>query len=167
MEGINETTICVLVEDQVTKKIVVNHHTILNSIANTIATLRILCRDDNSSIEEIVSFIDRRKELDQLTGNYKYCTSLKGAYQTFSVDKSRMVNHIREAQKSLNANYKLHPDTFDIEKLIDELKAEIIRDFDLWAKAFAISKMYQKCQEDKTILTFSHRQSGWSNLDTI
>ena len=33
----------------------------------------------------------------------------------------------------------------------------------MWSKAFAINKTYRLCQEDKSILTFSHRIDGWSN----
>lgn len=163
IEGkINEEVLCVLKKDK-TNQIVIGYVDIINPFKNIVEKLTELCDKPETSIQQILSFIHNTKSFEQLTAHYKYCVSLKDAFQGFSANSEEFKKEINQRYKLILFHMSENPDNYDIQKVITGLKSEIKAKYSLWSKAYSINKSYRQCEDDKSILTFSHRIDGWSN----
>lgn len=162
-EKINEEVLCVLRKNKTTNYIEIDYVEIENQFSQIIDKFSSLCDNPSSTLQQVISFIKTTKELEQLTTHYRYCKSLRGAYQAFSANNQATIKEIIEREQWMLLNKRENPETYDLEKNISEFKEELKSKYILWSKAFAINKAYRVCHEDKSILTFSHRIDGWSN----
>lgn len=162
-DKINEEVICVLVYNKPIKKIEVDYVPIHNPLAKPLRAFDDLCGNTSTTLDDIISFIQRMPELNQLNAQYKYCVSLNSAYQGFKAHHEETINQIRNRQQLMLLSKKQNPNTYDLEEKTEEFKQELKRKYEKWGKAYAINKAYRLCHEDKKILTFSHRICGWSN----
>lgn len=161
-EKINEEVLCVLRKDNA-NQIVIGYVDIENPFKSIVDKLTELCDKPETTIQQIVSHIQNIKDFEQLTAHYRYCVSLRNAYQGFSANNQDFIKEINQRHQLILFNKKENPDTYKLEEAIEGLKTEIKDKYILWSKAFAINKTYRLCHEDKSILTFSHRIDGWSN----
>lgn len=158
---INETVLCILKYKE--EHIVIDYLPIENNFINETTALQKLFNYNQDTITQILNFINQTDTLKQLQQNYKYCKKLDGFYQGFTVNFEEKTKEINNRKDLIYFNKKQSPENFDFETEIEQLKIDILTDFELWTKAFDIGKTYRKCFEDKSILTFSHRIKGWSN----
>jgi hypothetical protein len=161
-EKINEEVLCVLRKDNA-NQIVIGYMDIVNPFKTIVNRLTELCDKPETTIQQIVSYIENTKDFEQITAHYSYCISLRNAYQGFSANNQDFIKEINQRHQLILFNKKENPDTYKLEEAIEGLKTEIKDKYILWSKAFAINKTYRLCHEDKSILTFSHRIKGWSN----
>lgn len=161
-EKINEELLCVLRKDN-SNQIVIGYVDIINPFKNIVDKLSNLCDKPDSTIQQIVNFIQTTKDFEQLSAHYRYCVSLRNAYQGFTANNQDFIKEINQRHELILFNKKENPYTYKLEEAIEGLKSEIKNKYILWSKAFAINKTYRLCHEDKSILTFSHRIDGWSN----
>lgn len=162
-DKINEQVLCVLRNSQVTNQIEIEYVDIENPLLKPLKDFENLCEKNDSTLEQIAQFIRNTTELNQLTALYRYCESLSGSYQAFTVNNQDTIAEINNREKLILLNKELEPEKYNSEEKIEEFKQELSRRYRLWGKAYAINKTYRLCYEDKSILTFSHRIDGWSN----
>jgi hypothetical protein len=162
-EKINEQLICVLVHSPTTNEIEIQYEPIINPLESDINNFVALCSRKETSLDDIISHIQTQPNLDQLSAYYKYCESLRAAYQGFTADNQGTIQKINSRKELIDFNYKLDPEKYNREEKIEEFKHELRSTYNLWGKAFAINLAYRKCYENKNVLTFSHRICGWSN----
>lgn len=161
-EKINEELLYVLRKDN-SNRIVTGYVEIINPFKNIVDKLSDLCDKPDETIQQIVSFIQNSVDFEQLSAHYRYCVSLRNAYQGFTANNQDFIKEINQRHQLILFNKKENPDTYKLEEAIKGLKLEVKNKYILWSKAFAINKTYRLCHEDKNILTFSHRIDGWSN----
>lgn len=162
-EHINEEVLCILKKNKLTNQIEVNYLTIEKPLAKIIDNFSTLCENPNSTLQQIINFIETTEELNQLTNHYRYCVKLSGSYQAFSANNQNTIIEIIKQEQLILLNQKNNPEKYDIKKAISYFKQELNAKYILWSKAFSINKTYRLCHGDKNILTFSHRIDGWSN----
>lgn len=162
-EKINEEVLCVLRKNRLTNQIEVDYVKIENPFSKIIDNFSTLCDNPNSSLQEIINFIKKTEELNQLSTLYHYCVYLNGSYQAFNANNQDTLVAINNMQQLIMLNFKNDPEKYDRNKAISDYKNELKAKYILWSKAYSINKTYRFCYEDKSILTFSHRIDGWSN----
>lgn len=164
MKGkINEEVLCVLRKNDNTNRIEIDYVDIVNPFKSIVDKLSDLCNKPETTIQQIVSFIQNTKDFDQLTAYYSYCFSLRNAYQGFSVNNQDTIKDINQRDQLMSFNKKENPESYALDREVEELKVHIKHNYYLWNKAFAINKTYRLCHEDKRIVIFSHRINGWSS----
>lgn len=162
-EQINEKVICVLRKNIQTNKMIIDYVKIDKPLTNLINNFIALCENHNTTLEQVINFINTNEEVNQLNAHYRYCNSLKGSYQAFNANNQDIIKDIIQQQQLIISNKENNPREYDVEKAVSEFKQRIIKRYVLWNDAFSINKTYRLCHEDKSILTFSHRIDGWSN----
>ncbi len=185
---INTDIILILVNNNDKKCIDFDFIDIYKPLNNTLVILTKICgkQTNDSTLDEIESFLNANPDFCQLHGKYRYCVSLSLPFQGVEVDIFNLYYQIQTLRKDLvirkknrarqqeletknitsspNANYDIdmddgHEDYFDI----NNFKNKFIENATLWCEANAIHKAYRHCYNNKNILTFSHRICGWSN----
>lgn len=175
-KSINETLVCVLVHDKASNIIEIDSVLIENTIENCINNFIDLCEMPNSSVEELINYLEVEKDLNKLSGKYRYCSSLRDPYQGFSANnyfyldcfiKIKTINDNLKFNQKVNRTYD--EESADAEALNENynefinLKKLCVKEYKKWAKAYAINLTYRKCHNREDVLTFSHRLTGWSN----
>ena len=161
-EQINEDLLCVLRKNGETNQIKIDYVNIDKPLTGLIAKISALCNNPQTSLQQIISFIETTEALNLLNAHYRYCVSLKGSYQAFTGNNADTIKEINERYQIMLLNQR-QSENYNINDAISNLKEEIRLRYILWHKAFSINKTYRLCHEDKSILTFSHRIDGWSN----
>jgi hypothetical protein len=159
---INEEVLCILLLNQATNTVELGYTPIEQHFTQPIQALKTLCYDSSTALEDIARFIERQPELNKLSAHYRYCQKLDGSYQAFDAKNEGTAPKIAQRQAIMLKNQESRAD-FNVEAAVANLKAEISNEYELWAKAYSINVAYRLCHNDKRILTFSHRISGWSN----
>lgn len=162
-ERINEELLCVLRENKLTNQIEVDYVKIENPFSAITDNLDNLCDNPNSTLQQILNFIKATAKLNHLTDHYRYCVYLHGTYQAFSANNQDTITEITEIINESQLRLLNKENNYEIEKAIAEYTAKLKKKYVLWSKAYSINKTYRFCQQDKSILTFSHRITGWSN----
>jgi hypothetical protein len=168
-EKINEEVLCVLKTNKLTNQIDVDYIKIETQFTETLGILSELCDDPQSTVDQLINFIKKRKELDHLTGGYNYCRSISSAYQQgLSVNNQYEIKKIIDSKEIMLYNQKYYRENnnaknYDIQEEISSCKKEIKERYIFLIKVYSISKAYILCGEDKSIVAYSHRSSGWSN----
>ena len=161
-EKINEEVLCVLRKGNA-NQIIIDYVEIVNPFKTIIDKLAVLCEKPETTIQQIVSYLINTKDFEQLTAKYRYCFSLKDAYQGFTANNQDFIKEINKRLQLILFNEKVDPTPNKLEEKIERLKREIKRRYFWWSKAFSINNTYRLCQEDNSIIIFSHRIDGWSN----
>lgn len=165
---INETALCTLTLNPTTNSVELGYNPIEQHFTQTIHDLKSLCDDSSRSLEDIIAFIQSQPELDKLSGRYRYCQKLDGTYQAFDAKNEEMAARVAQQQALISAIAEQADDEDcdednSPEAKIAQFKSEISKQYELWAKAYSINLAYRYCHNNKDILTFSHRISGWAN----
>lgn len=161
-EQINEEVLCVLRKNGQTNQIEIDFVNIDRPLTGLIDNFSTLCNNPQTSLQQIINFIETTEALNQLNAHYRYCVSLRGSYQAFTGNNANTIKEINERYQLMLLNQR-QSENYNINDAISNLKEEIRLRYILWHKAFSINKTYRLCHEDKSILTFSHRIDGWSN----
>jgi hypothetical protein len=161
-EQINEDVLCVLRKDGETNQIKIDYVNIDKPLTALIDKFSDFCDAPETTLQQIINFIETTETLNQLNAHYLYCVSLSGSYQAFTGNNAKTVKEINERYQLMLFNKK-ESENYNLEEAISKFKEEIRLRYLLWHKAFSINKTYRLCHEDSTILTFSHRIEGWSN----
>ncbi len=161
-EKINVEVLCVLRKDGETNQIKIDYVKIDKPLTSIIDNFSTLCNNPQTTLQQIINFIETTEALNQLNAHYRYCQSLSGSYQAFTGNNAQTVKEINEHYQLMLLNQR-QSENYNISEHITKLKEEIRLRYILWHEAFSINKTYRLCHEDKTILTFSHRIDGWSN----
>lgn len=160
---INKEVVCILADQNESSTIEIRYVEILNPLINSLQTLRSMCDDGNTHLVEILRYLKTNSDFDKLNGTYKYCESLRGSYQGFSVNNQEEISKLISSAKLLEFSYKNNPKGFDLKGEVESLKSSIVKQYSLWCHAHSINKIYRQCHDDAKVLTFSHRICGWSN----
>lgn len=161
-EQINENVLCILKKNQ-SNEIEIGYINIEKPLANLIKSFVKICEAPETTLDQVKNFIIENQELNKLSAKYRYCIDLKGSYQAFTANNNNTINDIDTRYQIMQENQKNNKSNFDISKEITNLKIEIKNRYILWNNAFSINRTYRKCNEDKSIIAFSHRIDGWSN----
>lgn len=178
IESINETLVCILVHDKTSNTIEIDSVPIDNSLVKCINDFITLCKTQNTTVEELIKHLETETDLNKLTGEYKYCHSLRDPYQGvsarnyFFIDSYKKIKEIMDeleiSKQEINSgdeqsmkNYLSNKNNNDVQ--FENLKKLCVIEYPKWGQAYAINKTYRKCYDRKDILTFSHRLRGWSN----
>ena len=162
-EQINEEVLCVLRMSEQTNKIILEYVKIEKPLSTLINDFTLLCNNPATTLDQLINYIKANEALNQLNGKYRYCASLKGTYQAFSANNLDTIKEISDEQQFMLLNKKIDPANYNIEKAVSDYKKQLSKRYELWHNAFSINIAYRQCQDDKSILTYSHRMDGWSN----
>ena len=162
-DKINEELICTLVKNLTTNQIECGFVEIENLLSGPINGLINLCENPSMSLNDLIMYLNTTPELNVLTAHYKYCVFLNLPYQSFTVNNQDTINQIINRQLDIQINQTLNPINYRPAEIIEFYKKEIKEKYILWGKAFAINKTYRICQQDSSIMVFSHRHTGFSN----
>jgi len=160
---INIDVLCVLQKNKSSNMIEIGYIDIVNPIKSIFDSLFYLCDNNNTSIQQIVSYIQTTKEFELINGLHNYCVFLSSPYEGFLVRIDKYIDEINSKYSLFLSNKKDNPESYDLQSAIIILKSRIKRDFLLWSNAYAIENLYTQCKKDINILAFSHRICGWSN----
>ena len=161
-ETINETSLCVLRINQ-ENRIEIDYLEILNPLDQPLSALVAMCNNNDVSIEQIIHFIENTDDFNLLTRRYAYCENLASSYQGFYADNHLYIAEIKELYQLIICEYNENSKNFNCTRAIRQLKLEVGKNYELWCKAYAIELAYNKCRDEKQIITFSHRVKGWSD----
>jgi len=161
-EKINEEVLCVLRMNKDSNQIKIDYVNIDKPLIQLIEKFSALCKNPQTNLQEIISFIENTADFNQLNAHFRYCVSLKGSYQGFTGNNANTIKLINERYQLMLLN-QIQFENYNINEAISNLKEEIRLRYLMLNKAFSINKAYRLCHEDKSILTFSHRMNGWSN----
>lgn len=176
-EKINEDILCVLRKNNA-NHIIIDYVNIINPFKYIIDKLSDLCDRPETTIPQILNYIQNTKDFEQLNAHYKYCVSLEEPWQGFLANNQDFIEEINKSYKSILPDEILFNELIlPYQKYLDpkiiyaslvheaseELKIKIQVNYILWNKAFAINKTYRLCHQEKCVLAFSHRICGWSN----
>lgn len=179
-ENINEEVLSVLRKNKLTNQIEVDYVSIEKPLAKIIDNFSALCDNPNSTLQQVINFIRTTNELNQLTTHYRYCVCLSGSYQAFDANNQDTIAEIINRQQLMLLNQKnrvpkvsiwckilgyifVRSPTDDVKNAITDYKKELKAKYILWSKAFSIDKTYRLCEEDKSIMAYSHRSVGFTN----
>lgn len=162
-DRINESVLCVLKMHKSNNRIEIDYIDIAASLRNVIDKFCKMCDNPSISLQDIIHFIKNSAELNKLNGNYKYCTTLYSPYQGFVANNENVIKEINIQQNIIICNYNKNPEKHCIKKATNDYKEELKLRYILWNKAYSIYETYLLCNFNLDILTFSHREEGWSD----
>ena len=160
-EEINETVLSVLRKNKKTNQIVIDYVNFENPLSKEILEFEQACDNTETKLEELILFIKNNPTFNQLTTHYRYCRYLNGSYQAFSAKNQDTITEINNRKQLILFNAKENHN-YNVKEKIEEFKQELKLKYKLWVKAYSINKTYRICNEDKSIIAFSHRIDGWS-----
>lgn len=174
---INEKYIIALAKSDNSNLLISKKITIDNSFKDDIAELVILCDSSNSTLNDLIYFLEQKTIFKSLTGFYKYCVKFSDSFQGFSANHNDKINYLKSLQKEFetkknkilnndeirNKNSELKKFNKEKEKIIKDEKSGLKFEYIRWSKAYSIQKTYELCNLEKNILMYSHRTVGWSN----
>jgi hypothetical protein len=160
-EEINETVLSVLRKNKRTNQIVIDYVNFENPLSKEILEFKQACDNTETKLEELILFIKNNPTFNQLTTHYRYCRYLNGSYQAFSAKNQDTITEINNRKQLILFNAKENHN-YNVKEKIEEFKQELKLKYKLWVKAYSINKTYRICNEDKSIIAFSHRIDGWS-----
>ena len=162
-DRINESVLCVLKMHKSNSIIEIDYIKIEMSLHEVIDKFCAMCDSPSISLQDIINFIKSSVELNKLNTSYKYCTTLYGKYQGFVANNQNVVKEIITVHNIMLLNYQKNPEKHCIKKAVKDYKEELKLRYILWNKAYSIYEAYLLCTFNLDILTFSHREEGWSN----
>lgn len=162
---INNDYLCVLKFKEDNNQVYVDTVPIENPFKKEIEMFQTVCYSNHIYlVENILNFLKSTANIQLLEGNYKFCFDLHRPYQGLSfILREYEINIKRKYNKYIEMKEKENPENYDIEKELIPLRQEILTDFQLLTLAYSIELAYKKCSLDKRILTYSHREKGWSD----
>mgnify|MGYP000506425118 CR=1 FL=1 len=168
-EKINEDYLCVLRKDRKSNQVEIDYFDIESPLTKSIESFINLCENDETTLTNLICFLENTPELNQLSANYSYCLSLTAPYEGVSANNQKTIKEIQEKKDKLK-RIKVADDDNNKEKKKEHIKNQIDlykkllkEKYFLWNKAFAMNKVYRLCKENSSILTFSHRIVGWAD----
>ena len=152
---INEEVLCILKHVGNTNKVKVDYIEIEKDLEPAFNELLNLFERSSSTAKSIVQFVKNHGKLKVLFQSYEYCTHLnrpyQGLYSTTEVIEavySSNFEEIKDFEKREEAKQQ------EKNKLLNECKQRLHANY--------LKKAYDKCNQDKEILAYSHRRVGWS-----
>ncbi len=167
---VNETHICVLRKKDNNNELFVDfiELKLKNNQSNQLLELKDMSENENRSVLELIDYVEN-STLNDLTKAFNFCASLKGAFQSCTLVQK--ISH-SEYHKLLEEK-ELEIKAAECQKKKEEAKKKK-QDFkNLYRKSFylqmenhvtpyLLERKYAELVEDKSILAFSHRRTGWS-----
>ncbi len=94
-EKINEEVLCVLRKDN-SNHIFIGYLSIINQFKTFVEMLSELCDKPETTFQQVVSYIQSTKDFEQLSARYRYCVSLRNAYQGFTANNQDFIKEINQ-----------------------------------------------------------------------
>jgi len=138
---------------------IVKNHTLSSKFAG----LTHLNEDENYSVADLISYSE--SNLTELLQEFSHCESLKDSYQQLPQNThNQFLSRFHELNKRISDtpsenSYLIKVLNDDLISLKKKFYFQMLRRL----RAIEISSAYKICENDKSILTFSHRRIGWSN----
>lgn len=152
---INENVLCILLQNKDSELIEVRYEKIDSYLESEFKHLESLFEKNNYTAHDIVEYVKRHRKLDVLFLNYSYCRHLNRAYQGLRLSTETF-------DKQYHSNFEEIKQIDKREELIKAEKNRLLIECQERLLAVYLEKAYEKCANDKTILTYSHRKVGWS-----
>jgi hypothetical protein len=160
---INSEALCILRYEQESNEVIVDYEPIVPLFNNEINNFKLLCKNKEDSFDRIISFLKGTISLKKVNKYYHYCDSLNGSFQGVSFNIQQTIEKINQKIEELEDNQQVKLEEQTIKEEIEEYKHSLYEDFQHWIKAYSIDMAYDKCRANDKILTYSHRECGWSN----
>lgn len=158
-EFINEHYLCVLRKNTL-NLLEVDYVIIEKPFTKIVNQLVVLCDNLNTTLEQVVEFLEKNQDLNRLSGFYFYCDRLDGAFQSFAADFHGKIQQVKDVM--LLVSHRENQPGYNKEQQIAFCKSGVKKDIVLWHNAFSIARAYDLCRTDSGILSFSHRDAGWA-----
>ncbi len=94
-EKMNEEILCVLRKHN-SNHIFIGYLNIINSLKTFVEKLSELCDKPETTIQQVESYIQSTKDFEQLSAHYRYCVSLRNAYQGFTANNQDFIKEINQ-----------------------------------------------------------------------
>lgn len=152
---INEEVLCILKHAENTNKVKLGYVEIEKDLEPEFNGLLNLFQRNTSTAKSIVQFVKNHSKLKVLFESYDYCAQLnrpyQGLYSTAEVIETNYPSNfdeIKDFEKKEEAKQQ------EKNRLLNECKQRLHANY--------LKKAYDKCNQDKEILAYSHRRVGWS-----
>jgi hypothetical protein len=178
-EDINEKHLCYLKRNFQKNLIDIDFVKIEKFCSDEFSELQKICDDHNKDLDDLLQFFNTSNLLHHLQGFYNYCVMIHDPYQDVIIaDTTTTIPEIKGHKYRIEQlrNSKIENDNinekiaegnlsqeWNEEEDIKIIKEKIKNQYELWINAYSINKAYEICQNDNSIIAYSHRQSGWSN----
>ena len=163
-EAINEDFLCVMKYNSVLGKVELSYLRIEKLLQKEFLYFEQICQSELTSLDGIIEHLSKDTGLPKLVGHYSYCQDVAVPYQSVIVSKAEIIaEQIRTHYKILVLNAKNNPEKHNLSKSVREYKMYLINNYRRWVKAYSIQATYELCNQDKSVLAYSHRLRGWSN----
>jgi hypothetical protein len=154
---INETHLIVLRRVDNSKVVKIDYEEIENPIRKELDALYEMSENDKYSLQDIEDVVSKNENFKKILGYRNFCKFLDSPYQGISssdIDYAFFFQIEHKKQEELTKE--------EILKLQQEKKRKLISEFKYRDLPYAIDKTYEKCDNDKNILAYSHRKVGWA-----
>jgi hypothetical protein len=151
---INEVVLCVLIKDKDSELIEVGYEKIDNYLESEFKLLESLFKK-NYTAHDIVEYIKLHRKLDILFLMYNYCEHLSGAFQG-------LLSEVETIGKKYHSNFEAIKENDKRDEALKAEKNRLLEECQERLLAVYLEKAYEKCANNKSILTYSHRKVGWS-----
>lgn len=152
---INEEVICILKHVENTNEVKVDYFEIEKDLEPEFNGLLNLFEQNANTAKNIIEFIKNHSKLKILFEPYDYCAQLnrpyQGLYSTTEVIESNYPSNfeeIKDFEKKEEAKQQ------EKDRLLNECKQRL--------HASYLKKAYDKCNQGREILAYSHRRVGWA-----
>lgn len=160
---INENILLTLYENEVSQRIEIGIKIIDQPLEHVKQGLFQLLNSESSSLQNISAFIAGQAELEQIEKYYAYCNYLDMPFQGFTASNKKALQTLEDAMARIRIGKKTDKDDYDPVADIASTKSILRMDYRQWFHAFEIHRAYRECNDDPTVLSFSHRICGWSD----
>lgn len=154
---INETHLIVLRKEGNSNIVKIDYEEIINPIRKELDYIYEISENNKYSLQDLENIISKNEDFKKILGYRNFCKFLSNPYQGISsseIDYAFFFQIENKSEKELTKEEKL--------KLSQEKKNRLISEFKYRDLPYAIDKTYEKCNNDKGILAYSHRKVGWA-----
>jgi hypothetical protein len=154
---INETHLIVLKKKSNSNSVTIDYVEIINTIRKELDYLYEISENDKYPLKDFEKIISNNDHFKKMLGYMNFCKFLSSPYQGIGnsvIDYASFFQVSNSNEKGLSINERL--------KLESEKKKQLSAEFKIRDLPYALEEAYEKCNNDKEILAYSHRRTGWA-----
>lgn len=160
---INVDFICVLKFDEKNSRVEVSYSPIKLFFTKELAALEKMCKNENSSLLDILYYIEETPVLLALNKSYRYCEEFDKPYQEgIQCASSQIPMYISNQINIIRFKKKVYPVETNLRDEIQSVKDIILFNYEYWINAYCMDETHKQLDKEDFVLAFSHKKIGWS-----
>jgi hypothetical protein len=161
---INDEVVLILKNNTTDRSFSLGYVNIDKVFEKELLNIETLCGDKKVTLPSLLLYLQNVPHLSKLDGVYGYCKNLDDTYVDFTANYKDLIDDLVLVISSPEKYVKEKPQYNNHFTTLSEIKKiEIWEKINFSMKAYSIERAYDKCKQEKNIMLYSHRTSGWSN----